>query len=60
MTKSAKHKISRRFGVDIFGTGGTSLQRRITIPPGGMKNSRQRKSEYARQLEALIVEFYAR
>lgn len=50
MARLSKHKISRRFGVDIYGTGGTSLQRRINIPPGGVKNTRQRKSEYARQL----------
>lgn len=50
MARLSKHKISRRFGVDIYGTGGTSLQRRINVPPGGIKNTRQRKSEYARQL----------
>lgn len=50
MARLAKHKISRRFGVDIYGTGGPSLQRRITVPPGGIKSTRQRKSEYARQL----------
>ncbi|OGW48078.1 MAG: 30S ribosomal protein S4 [Nitrospirae bacterium GWC2_57_9] len=50
MARLSKHKISRRFGVDIYGTGGTSLQRRINVPPGGMKNPRQRKSEYVRQL----------
>lgn len=46
----AKHKVSRRFGVDIYGTGGPSLQRRINVPPGGVKLMRSRKSEYARQL----------
>lgn len=50
MARIAKNKISRRFGVDIYGTGGSSLQRRITVPPGGIKSTRQRKSEYARQL----------
>jgi small subunit ribosomal protein S4 len=50
MRRLSKHKISRRFGVDIYGTGGPSLQRRINIPPGGTKSTRQRKSEYARQL----------
>jgi len=48
--KISKHKISRRFGVDIYGTGGPSLQRRINVPPGGAKQTRPRKSEYARQL----------
>jgi small subunit ribosomal protein S4 len=46
----AKHKVSRRFGVDVYGTGGTSLQRRINVPPGGVKLMRSRKSEYGRQL----------
>ncbi len=55
----SKHKISRRFGVDIYGTGGPSLQRRINVPPGGEKaGARQRKSEYARQLtEKQMVRF---
>jgi small subunit ribosomal protein S4 len=48
--KISRHKISRRFGVDIYGTGGPSLQRRINVPPGGLKQTRPRKSEYARQL----------
>lgn len=50
MARLSKHKISRRFGVDIYGTGGPSLQRRINIPPGGIKSTRQRKSDYAKQL----------
>jgi small subunit ribosomal protein S4 len=50
MTHLSKHKISRRFGVDVYGTGGPSLQRRINVPPGGVKSTRQRKTEYARQL----------
>lgn len=36
--------------MDIYGTGGPSLQRRINVPPGGVKSTRQRISEYARQL----------
>ncbi len=36
--------------MDIYGTGGPSLQRRLNIPPGGIKSTWQRKSEYARQL----------
>lgn len=47
----SKHKVSRRFGVDIYGTGGPSLQRRINIPPGGLRTARTRKSEYAKQLQ---------
>jgi small subunit ribosomal protein S4 len=50
MARVSKHKISRRFGVDIYGTGGTSLQRRISVPPGGIKSARQSRSEYSRQL----------
>jgi small subunit ribosomal protein S4 len=47
----SRHKISRRFGVDIYGTGGPSLQRRIGVPPGGLRTTRRRKSEYAKQLD---------
>jgi small subunit ribosomal protein S4 len=46
----SRHKISRRFGMDIFGTGGPQLQRRISVPPGGLRTTRTRKTEYARQL----------
>ncbi len=46
----SKHKISRRYGVDIFGTGGPSLARRINVPPGGIRTQKTRKSEYAKQL----------
>ena len=44
-----RHKVSRRFGIDIYGTGGASLQRRLGTPPGGPRR-RARRSEYARQL----------
>ncbi len=50
--KGPKHKLSRRFGIDIFGTGGRSLERRMGTPPGGTPRGRRRKpSEYALQLE---------
>jgi len=50
--RGPKHKLSRRFGVDIFGTGGRSLERRMGTPPGGVPRGRRRKpSEYALQLE---------
>ncbi len=51
--RGPKHKLSRRFGVDIFGTGGRSLERRMGTPPGGQpRGGRRRKpSEYALQLE---------
>ncbi|MDQ4078562.1 MAG: 30S ribosomal protein S4 [Chloroflexota bacterium] len=47
-----KHKISRREGQDIFGTGGESLERRIDQPPGMHGRTRRpgRQSEYGRQL----------
>jgi small subunit ribosomal protein S4 len=46
-----KHKLSRRAGKDLFGTGGESLQRRLHKPPGmhGTKPGR-RESEYSKQL----------
>jgi small subunit ribosomal protein S4 len=46
-----KHKISRRFGVDIYGTGGESLRRRLATPPGGRPRGRPRRlSQYAIEL----------
>jgi small subunit ribosomal protein S4 len=50
-TRTPRHKTSRRFGVDIYGTGGASLARRLTTPPGGIRPGRRRKStDYALQL----------
>jgi small subunit ribosomal protein S4 len=51
-----KHKISRRFGIDIYGTGGESLQRRLAQgaarPPAGAGRGRRRRvSEFGLQLE---------
>jgi len=46
-----KHNVSRRFGLDIYGTGGESLQRRISTRPGHASGTRHRRlSEYGRQL----------
>jgi small subunit ribosomal protein S4 len=46
-----KHRVSRRFGIDIYGTGGASLRRRINTPPGGIRAGRRRKqSRYGEQL----------
>ena len=49
-----KHKLSRREGVDLFGNGGESLQRRLDQPPGmhGREATyrRQRRGDYDRQL----------
>jgi small subunit ribosomal protein S4 len=50
--KKPKHKMSRREGVDLFGTGGESLQRRLSTPPGmhGRTARPRQQSEYAQQL----------
>jgi small subunit ribosomal protein S4 len=49
--RKSKHKLSRREGKDLFGTGGESLQRRLHQPPGmhGRRPSRK-TSVYAEQL----------
>jgi small subunit ribosomal protein S4 len=50
--RTPKHKLSRRFGIDIFGTGGASLARRMGTPPGAQPGGRRRKrTEFADQLE---------
>ncbi|MCC7023025.1 MAG: 30S ribosomal protein S4 [Thermomicrobiales bacterium] len=46
-----KHKVSRRFGIDIYGTGGESLRRRIGTPPGGAPQRRPRVTDYGIQLK---------
>jgi len=49
--RAPKHKLSRRFGIDIYGTGGAQLQRRMNIAPGARPGGRRRKvSEYGLQL----------
>jgi small subunit ribosomal protein S4 len=48
--REPKHKVSRRFGVDIYGTGGESLRRRLGTPPGGSPRKRPRLSDYGIQL----------
>jgi small subunit ribosomal protein S4 len=46
-----KHKLSRRAGKDLFGTGGESLQRRLQKPPGmHSRKPGRRESEYSKQL----------
>ncbi|TAK36534.1 MAG: 30S ribosomal protein S4 [Chloroflexota bacterium] len=45
-----KNKLSRREGIDLFGTGGRSLERRLSIPPGGMHRRRRKPSDYGLQL----------
>jgi small subunit ribosomal protein S4 len=49
--REPKHKVSRRFGVDIFGTGGESLRRRLGTPPGGKPRRRPRLTDYGAQLK---------
>ena len=50
----SKHKLSRREGVDLFGTGGAQLERRLSQPPGqqgtGSGRFRRKESEYSLQL----------
>jgi small subunit ribosomal protein S4 len=46
-----RNKVSRRFGFDVYGTGGRSLERRIDTPPGAARGRRRRRpSAYAEQL----------
>lgn len=49
--RGPKNKLSRREGVDLFGTGGESLKEKLDQPPGmhGRKR-RRRPSEYALHL----------
>ncbi|HVM29606.1 MAG TPA: 30S ribosomal protein S4 [Candidatus Limnocylindrales bacterium] len=52
MPREPKHKVSRRFGVDIYGTGGAALQRRLAARPGARPGARpRRRSEYGLQLQ---------
>ncbi len=48
--REPKHKVSRRFGMDIYGTGGASLQRRLARAAGPVRGRPRRRSEYALQL----------
>jgi small subunit ribosomal protein S4 len=52
MKREPRHKVSRRFGTDIYGTGGASLQRRLERRPGTRAGGRpRRRSEYGIQLQ---------
>jgi small subunit ribosomal protein S4 len=42
--------MSRRFGVDIYGTGGAALMRRLGTPPGARVSRRRRISQFGQQL----------
>jgi small subunit ribosomal protein S4 len=46
-TRKPRHKSSRRFGIDIHGTGGASLARRMARPRRG---PRRRQSHYGQSL----------
>ena len=49
--RGPKHKLSRREGIDLFGNGGDSLQRRLTQPPGQhTPKPNKMQSEYGKQL----------
>ena len=45
-----RHKVSRRFGIDIYGAGGDALQRKLAVPPGGTRRARRRRSTFGVQL----------
>lgn len=50
--RGPKNRLSRREGVDLFGTGGESLKNKLDQPPGmhGQKAGRRRPTEYALHL----------
>lgn len=51
--RGPKNKRSRRIGMDLYGNGGESLERRLQQPPGDHGRAarfRRRESEYSRQL----------
>lgn len=51
MKREPKHKVARRFGFDVYGTGGAQLARRLERRPGQHAMARRRKpSDYAQQL----------
>jgi small subunit ribosomal protein S4 len=47
-----KHKVSRREGVNLTGTTSPSLEKRLSLPPGGRRHVRKRASVYADRLRA--------
>ena len=49
--RAPKHKLSRREGRDLYGTGGPSLERRLQNPPGMHgRTFRRRETDYGKQL----------
>lgn len=52
MRREPRHKVARRFGFDVYGTGGVSLARRLERRPGQRAGMRPRKrSEFGHQLQ---------
>jgi small subunit ribosomal protein S4 len=51
MPREPRHKTSRRFGVDVYGTGGAALQRRIATKPGAVRQRRRKVSQYGMELQ---------
>ncbi|HEY8492027.1 MAG TPA: 30S ribosomal protein S4 [Dehalococcoidia bacterium] len=48
-----KHKLSRRAGVNLTGTTSRNLEKRLAVPPGGVRGRRRRReSDYAVRLRA--------
>jgi len=45
--RKPKHKLSRREGKDLFGTGGPGLERRLNQPPGMHGKKPTRRPPYA-------------
>ncbi len=51
MRRQPRHKLSRRFGFDVFGTGGAQLARRMERDAAGARRRRsRRRSDYGDQL----------
>lgn len=49
--RGPKHKLSRREAVNLFGKASDSLERRLGVPPGGLRG-RRHVSDYALRLRA--------
>src|ERR687885_2470647 len=47
-----KNKLSRREGVNLTGTSSRSLERRMSVPPGGAKSRPRKATDYALGLRA--------
>src|SRR5512135_2293162 len=47
-----KNRLSRREGVNLTGTSSRSLERRLDVPPGGLRGRPKKASDYAEHLRA--------